>query len=53
MVKHTQIIRRLLSDELSECVWPFCGGRLKDSLVSRKKSNAILRKKDKILLYKI
>ena len=28
MVKHTQILRRLLStgaDELFECVWPFCG----------------------------
>ena len=26
MVKHTQAIRRLLGDELFECVWPFCVG---------------------------
>ena len=25
MVKHPQIIRRRLADELFECVWPFCG----------------------------
>ena len=24
MVKHTQIIRRQIADELFECVWPFC-----------------------------
>ena len=24
MVKHTQIIRRQIDDELFECVWPFC-----------------------------
>ena len=23
MVKHTQTIRRLIADELFECVWPF------------------------------
>ena len=25
MVKHTQTIRREISDELFECVWSFCG----------------------------
>ena len=25
MVKHTQTIRRQFSEELFECVWPFCG----------------------------
>ena len=24
MVKHTQTIRRKITDELFECVWPFC-----------------------------
>ena len=24
MVKHTQTIRGLITDELFECVWPFC-----------------------------
>ena len=33
MVKHTQIIRRQIADELFECVWPFCGiGALKVKL---------------------
>ena len=25
MVKHTQIIRRQIAEELFECVWPFDG----------------------------
>ena len=25
MVKHTQIIRQLIANELFEGVWPFCG----------------------------
>ena len=25
VAKHTQTIRRQFSDELFECVWPFCG----------------------------
>ena len=25
MAKHTQTIRRLLANELFECVWPLCG----------------------------
>ena len=25
MVKHTQTIRRKFTDELFDCVWPFCG----------------------------
>ena len=25
MVKHTQIIRLKISNELFECAWPFCG----------------------------
>ena len=29
MVKHTQTIRRQISDELFECFWPFCGLELK------------------------
>ena len=31
MVKHTQTIRRLsaVTDELFECVWPFCGAAAK------------------------
>ena len=24
MVKHTQVIRRQIVDDLFECVWPFC-----------------------------
>ena len=24
MAKHTQAIRRQITDELFECVWPFC-----------------------------
>ena len=26
IVKHTQTIRWQIADELSGCVWPFCGG---------------------------
>ena len=29
MVKHTQVIRRQIADELFKCVWPFMGLALK------------------------